>query len=554
MKEFKKVNIDKIILVIVVVLTFFRIVLAVNTPVGIATDQTYDDNLLYNYSINLSNGNWLGEYSQLTLSKGISYSLFIALNEKLMIPYSLALILLYVFATVIFCYSFKSIINKRYLAFMYLLILYSPVMMTSLISQRVYRNAILPSASLLAFGSFIGLYLNSENGGKILGWSIISAISLSFFWFIKEDSIWILPFVCLSSLITLINLFKLHKETFFKNLLIVMIPIAVLLINVNLISYMNYSHYGVYMVSDKSYGQFSSMMKKMFKIDDNKSKNSNIWLTSATLNKLYEISPTFSKIKSTMNSTTSWTENGEVKGDYIIWKIRYSMEKNGFYSDAKTAQEFCKSVSNDIDKAISDGTISYDNKIHISAQMRGIDYDDIENSFPKTINLLKDISNYDSTGVSLYYSSGESLYVKKVQAYLESIILYDNSFQIEMAKKPIRISNCIVNIYKKIGNILSIIVIFLVFFNIIFMIIMKKYAKCNHFIEFNLILLGIILSALLILFEINLFTGFFDDSMYQNFKYFYSASAYPLVQTFKYIVIYFAGINILKLKKEMRLY
>ena len=87
MKEFKKVNMDKIILVIVVVLTFFRIVLAVNTPVGIATDQTYDDNLLYNYSINLSNGNWLGEYSQLTLSKGISYSLFIALNEKLMIPY-----------------------------------------------------------------------------------------------------------------------------------------------------------------------------------------------------------------------------------------------------------------------------------------------------------------------------------------------------------------------------------------------------------------------------------------------------------------------------------
>src|SRR5574344_1394717 len=127
MKEFKKVNIDKIILVIVVVLTFFRIVLAVNTPVGIATDQTYDDNLLYNYSINLSNGNWLGEYSQLTLSKGISYSLFIELNEKLMIQYSLALILLYVFATVIFCYSFKSIINKRYLAFMYLLILYSPV-------------------------------------------------------------------------------------------------------------------------------------------------------------------------------------------------------------------------------------------------------------------------------------------------------------------------------------------------------------------------------------------------------------------------------------------
>ena len=86
------------------------------------------------------------------------------------------------------------------------------------------------------------------------------------------------------------------------------------------------------------------------------------------------------------------------------------------------------------------------------------------------------------------------------------------------------------------------------------MIIMKKYAKCNHFIEFNLILLGIILSALLVLFEINLFTGFFDNGMYQNFKYFYSSSAYSLVQTFKYIVIYFAGINILKLKKEMRLY
>jgi len=72
-----------ILLVVLLSLTVFRLVLNAKAPYFINLFAGYDDQLFIRYSEEMLTGNWLGDYSTKTLSKGISYSLFMVWANKL---------------------------------------------------------------------------------------------------------------------------------------------------------------------------------------------------------------------------------------------------------------------------------------------------------------------------------------------------------------------------------------------------------------------------------------------------------------------------------------
>ena len=83
---------DKILLSILIFLTFFRIVLAMKLPLFIQGNAMYDDALFIEYANNILRLKWLGDFNFLTYAKGCSFSIFLVLNYILGIPYSLSLI------------------------------------------------------------------------------------------------------------------------------------------------------------------------------------------------------------------------------------------------------------------------------------------------------------------------------------------------------------------------------------------------------------------------------------------------------------------------------
>lgn len=76
------------ILGIALLFTIIRLYLYSKAIYGTDMSATYDDQLLIRYAQNILDGKWLGEYTTTTLSKGISYSLFLVLAHKLHLSYA----------------------------------------------------------------------------------------------------------------------------------------------------------------------------------------------------------------------------------------------------------------------------------------------------------------------------------------------------------------------------------------------------------------------------------------------------------------------------------
>ena len=66
-------------LIFVLLLSVVRIILCNKIQLRFRCSEYYDDQLLFNYAHTLLSGDWLGTYTNMTLTKGISYSVFIVL-------------------------------------------------------------------------------------------------------------------------------------------------------------------------------------------------------------------------------------------------------------------------------------------------------------------------------------------------------------------------------------------------------------------------------------------------------------------------------------------
>lgn len=545
--KLKNMNKKKLVIVILLVITIIRLLIGMQLPLAVYQDQLYDDTLMHDYAFSLRSFNWLGSYNQLTLVKGISFSVFMALCNFLYIPYSMGLTVLYIFAIICIIKAIRPKFNEKTLVGMYILLLFSPVMFDSFIAQRIYRNAILPSATLLVFAGFIGMFLRKDKPIKEnIFFILLSIFSLIFFWHIKEDSIWILPFTITISLITIIYWIINDRKKIILKVILVLLPFISLFTFNRIYSFVNYKLYGVNVVSDKSGGNFSRMIKDIFLIEDSENNRNDIWVTSSTINKLYEVSPTFKKLKPTMDNFDGWLEeDGEVKGDLVIWRIRAVISRNGLYKNAKKADDFCKKVSIEIEEAFETGKLKKDNRIHITSQMRGIDTTDIFISMKRGIKWFYEIGDYDRIDAANNHSRGDPEKVMYVQAFTASnILLEDTSYEYDVVNKV----NMINDVYKFLGPVFTILsIICFVFLTIkLFIDLIKK-----RFIELDLYIVnvGILLSIILLLVEVALFSLFFDDRTLFYFRNFYCASAFPLIQTFKYMIIFHVIEIIFKDKK-----
>ncbi len=103
------------ILGIAVLFTIIRLYLYSKAIYGTDMSATYDDQLLIHYAQNILDGKWLGEYTTTTLSKGISYSLFLVLAHKLHLSYAVLFGMFSILASILVALAFKPIVKNKYL-------------------------------------------------------------------------------------------------------------------------------------------------------------------------------------------------------------------------------------------------------------------------------------------------------------------------------------------------------------------------------------------------------------------------------------------------------
>ncbi len=174
---------NNVLLLIGLMATVFRLGLFMRYPYAAFDSGAYDDVYLLERAASILSGEWLGEYNYVTLIKGASFPLFVAIANLLCMPYSMLLGLFYIAAAVVFCHAMQFLTENKWLILLtYLYLIFSPIGFDAGVTQRLYRNAIIFPSVLLVIGSILLVYYKRKD--KIsaqLPWLILSGVSFFFF-------------------------------------------------------------------------------------------------------------------------------------------------------------------------------------------------------------------------------------------------------------------------------------------------------------------------------------------------------------------------------------
>ena len=324
---------------------------------------THDDWLFVRGAKSIVEGNWLGEYDDMTLSKGVTGYLFIAIVYRIGISYLLAQQILYFLACISMIQVLKHVIHKKFVLLLcYILLLFNPISYSDAFSF-VYRDG-LYTILILFFAAFsLGLFFHYKSKMKqVVSYSIAFGITFAAICLCREETVWLYPYVIIGFII-IVGFILGDKEC--KNrrkriLCILGIPLGILLIYMITIASINNKYYGRFIVNDLTSKEFKDAYGALTRIkQENYIKR--VPLNEESREKLSELSPTFRELQSILEN--DWNkktyqktiiQDGKVYEDYqdsfLYWAVRSAVRKLGYYKDATTAEQFYIKLANEINE------------------------------------------------------------------------------------------------------------------------------------------------------------------------------------------------------------
>ena len=351
----------------ILMVSILKQVLVNDMPIAANVALGIDDALMISMTKSITENKWIGEYGDAVISKGVTFPLILTLCYFTNMDYITMMTILYTIACLcLITVLSKKIKSKIALFFIYLVTLFTPVMYSYQVMQRVYRNALIPSFAIMIIAGYLYLFFsrNDEKNYKRIIVSILTGIVLALFWYTREDSIWMIPFVAFISVSILIAVIAQNKKItkeFLKSLLIILIPIVLVFSYKNIISYQNYKHFGVYTVyNNEAYNKAMKSLKKVKKYD----YYDNIDFTTTKLQRVAEVASSLSQIHPRLieliygySLIDSSPLNGEVVNGWFPWALKGTLSEFGYYKDAKNTNDFFYTLHLEIENALENGTL-----------------------------------------------------------------------------------------------------------------------------------------------------------------------------------------------------
>ena len=322
--------------------------------------------------------------------------------------------------------------------------MFSPISLTQLVTQRLYRMAIVPGMVLVVFSGMIGLTLRKELPlKKQLPWAVLTGMALAFFWQIREDSVWILPFIAVMTVWNVgYGILALHKKRTGRQLLlqcfILLLPILLLFGGNITISAINQVHYGVFLTNDRTEGNFAELMSLFYHLQGNTEAGSDIWISRETIARAEAVSPTLQQLQPLLDSyAEDWsTSNGEIPGDHFSWVLRDAVQDSGYSPDAVSAQTFYGSVLSELHAAVERGDLTkrQDGALYFSSQSRGILPSEIPRILSDTLQNIWKIAGYTDCALSSSAkSTGRLSDIRRMEAFTSCLAVYPTLSQFQAA-------------------------------------------------------------------------------------------------------------------------
>ena len=548
--------------------TALRIFIGYGIPVYLRGQYMADDFLMVRYAESMLQGLWLGEFRGATLTKVVGYSAYLAIMSKLGIPYSLGNTVFYCLCVLLFCVALYKLFPNLYVAFfMYVYLLFSPIMFNKDAIQKIYRAGFQSSVTLLLIAAIIGVYgtiLRGQHVVRTILWSILASVSLTVFWFTKEDGIWLVPFVVCGLGIAAVVLFTggnkpsagygvwfgfgdgfgrgrnkpsgsagvfgagtgrgrnkpsagagagfggraaRSKAYVITCCMCFVLPAVSLLAASFAIRFTNNRHYGEFAVTDRNDTYYSKVMSDLYHIDDGQQPLL-IWLSRDGLEKAFEVSPALAETKPYIDGMYqgSWavTTDGEMHGDGIYWALREAVEANGLYEKGgAVVNEYYKKVHEELTAGFKDGRLPKDTKsIYISSGGRGMTKEEILEYFPaKFPEMVKVLLKYSLNVTAASPAEGDPEHVQRMAAIVKSPYVLEDGSNASEFETGVKFAVYDTLVYSKCGIAVTIVAA-IGFLLFFIMLIVGLFRKNFDRVPLMLVSMGMGLSAVLYIFAI----------------------------------------------------
>ena len=323
-----------------------------------------DDHLMFTAAQNIVAGNWLGEYGHLTISKHMFFAVWLALLHILKVPYMAGNMALWSFASGVAVVALKPVLSKNWQKlFLFLGLLYNPAM-SAQYATRIYRDAIFPSLCLLFVAGIVAVGLRyKEKISSWMGWLVTYGISFGCIYLCREDGIWIMPFFAAAFVIVIIFLAIEKQKGVFKKAVIMLLPFVLSAGIISGYCYMNYIHYGRFIVSDFTSGEFKAAYGALTSLQQD-NWHPLVSVPRDVREDVYKVSPSFAQLEDNIKSgwiENSWKNQHDFSSGSFYWALRESVAQDGYYKEACTAKEFYEQLTNEIQTAVNEGKLKTTN-------------------------------------------------------------------------------------------------------------------------------------------------------------------------------------------------
>lgn len=560
-----------ILVVLIIFLAIVRLALVSDLPIVVTSSLGQDDVLMVKLANNIVNGEWLGKYTTNTLLKGPIFPIFLAGIYFLHINYISAITIIYIIACLTFIWVMRNKIKNKVVLFLtYLLLLFNPVMLSYDIMQRVYRNSLIPSLSIIIVSLYINLFFKRNESIKSKLLSILGlSIAFPIFWLTREDSIWIMPFIgfmCLSIIVGIIiknrkDIKELIKKVILNGL-ILLIPFVSLIILINIISNINEKYYGLHSIynnyaSDLAMNSLNSV-KNNVEIEKVTNTREKINRVTGVCPNLQLIMPYFNMKLDGYAVIDGNQDDLEVEDGWFGFALIEAIKASGYGDTPKEMNDFYLGLHNQIESAIANGALErveektdynklFKDVLNKSGEVIGyiLGYKDItlditrsedinENNLETYLNFIKLTNNKAFANSDVYDENGNLVFSLEEKEDLINKLMYKN-----------HIINGIIVSYKVI-NICLVAVGLLSYVVISIKMIIELFKKKYDLVENWVVTSGVLGAVITLIIGIAYITVTTFHAMYVI----YLCATYVLLIVFSVISIYTLYENLIKKTKK----
>jgi len=476
----KNSNTNNFIIITMIILAAFRIYLGKAVGNWMYIWET-DDMLMIRYSLLMQHFTSPNIFSMV---KTIAFSLFILFIRLLNIDYSTAVSLLWVIASLSSYILLKRITGSKIIPLIsYIYFLFLPIAFEQSII-RLYRNGILAPLTItifcILFVFLSSIIKNTHKYIKLIITSVVLSMVFIFFYYIKEDGIWlavsIFAFCSLTGIAIVIKAIqkKISAKQMTIYILCLVLPFVLLKTADELYREINYKYFGVREIQTRTSGELGKFVSYIYTVDSPE-QNYRYWTTKDQIMAVYNASHTLQQhpeiLQVIFNKNVypgSRDENYNIKGDFFTWILREALNASGLWKSESYVNNLFKQVNSEIQIAFDSGKLKTSDKIYLSHAAVGRTLREILDLIPLVLANIKDAITLSGYNPGPHIMKLSDYAAQKARLAVAMTGLYYISDYTLRSKTEMKAVNHIVKwdikAYKYINVILAFITIFSFFY------------------------------------------------------------------------------------------